>query len=69
MAGKLDEFIGLLAEDGEWHSLRELAEKLRLPDRLVGEIGRLFADYGFIQLDPAAGRAKIDPKLRRLILG
>jgi len=64
----LDEFLEYLAMDGKWHSLNELVAFTRLTKEKVEKIAQFFARYGFIQLDEAKRKAKIDPAFRKIVL-
>lgn len=68
MSFLLDEFLEYLAEDGEWHGLREVVAAIRLDEGKVKKIVRFFARYGFVQFNKAQNRVKIEPQVREIIL-
>jgi len=68
MSFLLDEFLEYLAEDGEWHSLKEIVAAIHLDEDKVKKIIRFFARYGFVQFNKAQNKVKIEPQLREIVL-
>jgi len=68
MSFVLDEFLEFLAEDGEWHSLREVVLAIHLDEDKVKKIVRFFARYGFVQFNKAQNKVKIEPELRKVVM-
>lgn len=68
MSFVLDEFLEYLAEDGEWHSLKEVVAAIHLDEDKVKKIIRFFARYGFVQFNKAQKNVKIEPQLREIVL-
>jgi len=61
---KLDDFLAYLAVDGGWHSLEVVAEVIHVEKSKVLMVARFFARFGFVELDEASGRVRIDRKIR-----
>jgi len=68
MSFVLDEFLEFLAENGEWHSLKEVVAAIHLDEDKVKKIVRFFARYGFVQFNKAQNRVKIEPQVREIVL-
>lgn len=68
MSFLLDEFLEHLAEDGEWHSLKEVVAAIHLDKDKVKKIIRFFARYGFVQFNKAQNRVKIEPQVMEIVL-
>jgi DNA-binding IclR family transcriptional regulator len=69
MAERLDELLEALS-DGEWHSIEELAARLKLEAGGVEEAARLLAKYGMTLYDTEARRLRLsEPVLRLMRLG
>ena len=52
-------------DDGDWHSLTEIAEELEWPMQRVVEVTRYLAQGRFIHYDEHAGKAKLQPWVRK----
>ena len=58
----IDEILWLL-KDGEWHDLKEIAEKVALPQDKVEMVASFLAEYDFIQLKENNKQAKLKPTI------
>ena len=58
----IDEILWLL-KDGEWHDLKEIAEKVALPQDKVEMVASFLAEYDFIQLNENNKQAKLKPTI------
>lgn len=68
----LEDILRLL-EDGRWHDLKEIGEKVELRDLEVKSLVEFLARYNFVKLDKDEGKAKLGPpvhdflkKIRRI---
>ena len=68
MSFVLDKFLEYLAEDGEWHSLREVVAAIHLDKDKVKKIIKFFARYGFIEFDKSQNKVKIEAQVREIVL-
>ena len=59
---KLDAFLEFLA-NGEWHTISEMSEFLKLREEKVMMIAEFFSDYEFVQLDKAGKKVKIEKEM------
>lgn len=59
----IDEILGLL-RNGEWHGVKEIADKSRLQESKVELITSFLAKYDFLEFDPKEKRVKLSPQLR-----
>jgi DNA-binding IclR family transcriptional regulator len=59
----IDEILELL-KNGEWHELKEIAEKTRLKDLKVELITTFLAEYDFLEFDKKCRRIRLSPQLR-----
>lgn len=50
-----------LLEDGKWHDLKEIGEKIELQDLEVKSLAKFLALYNFIKLDKEGEKAKLGP--------
>jgi len=66
MLGKLSEVLEFLAEDGEWHTVREVAEAVGVSLEKAEKLLRDLSEFRFIYFDEE-GRVQIDPELKRLL--
>lgn len=62
-----------LLENGRWHDLKEIREKIQLQDLDITSVTKFLAQYNFIKLDKEGKKAKLDSstqdflkKIRRL---
>jgi DNA-binding IclR family transcriptional regulator len=64
---KLKDFLYFLAEDGQWHSLNEVAEAMGLSKQIVEKIARYYVYFNFVAFNKEVGKVQIDPKLKELL--
>ena len=62
----VDEILELL-KNGEWHGLRELADRSGLGERRVGLVARLLCEFDFLVCDKRARRVRLSPGLLRFL--
>ena len=62
----IDDIVDLL-KDGEWHTLKDLAENLKLNPEKLQEIVQFLEDLDLIKIDNKQQRALINPDLKQLI--
>ena len=69
---RVDDILKLL-ENGDWHDLKEIGEKIQLPNIDTASVTDFLAQYDFIKLDKERKKAKLDSstqvflkKIRRL---
>ena len=58
----IDEILGLL-RNGEWHAVKEIAEKSQLQEFKVELITSFLAEYDFLEFDQKEKRIKLSPQL------
>jgi len=58
----IDEILELL-KNGEWHKLKEIADKTRLHEFKVELVTSLLAEYDFLKYDKEEKRIKLSPQL------
>jgi DNA-binding IclR family transcriptional regulator len=59
----IDEILGLL-RNGEWHGVKELADKSRFQESKVELITSFLAKYDFLEFDQKEKRVKLSQQLR-----
>ena len=59
MLPRVDDVLKLL-ENGEWHDLKEIGEKIQLPNLDTASVTDFLAQYDFIMLDKERKKAKLD---------
>src|SRR5215831_12193648 len=64
----IDQILELLIDE-KWHSTRELATNLRFSEPRLREILRFLAEHGFVQYREWEWSVKIEPDLKKLIVG
>lgn len=64
----LDKILWLL-KDGEWHDLKEIAEKIALPESKAEIALEFLSEYNFVQLNEDNRRTKLEPPLVEFIEG
>lgn len=64
----LDKIL-LLLKDGEWHELKEIAEKIALPEAKAEMAFEFLNEYDFIQLNTDNKKAKLERPLIEFIEG
>jgi DNA-binding IclR family transcriptional regulator len=68
MAEGLEGLLEALS-DGEWHSIEELAGRLKMAAADVEEAARLLAKYGMALYDAGARRVRLTEPVLRLMRG
>jgi len=58
----IDEILWLL-KDGEWHELKELAEKAEIPKVKAEMVVSFLGEYDFIQINEDLKRLKLKPSI------
>lgn len=58
-------FLLYMIDDGEWHSLTEIAEELEWSTQRVVDGVKYFAQGSFIDYDEKDGKVKLQPWVRR----
>jgi len=58
----IDDILEVL-QNGEWHTLKEIAEKKQLRETKLKLIMSFLAEYDFIRLDLATSRIRLSPQL------
>ena len=64
-----ERFMLYAIDDGEWHSLGEVAEMLEWAMQRVVETARYFAKGRFIHFDEEAGKVKLQPWVNKFPRG
>ncbi len=59
MLPRVDDVLKLL-ENGEWHDLKEIGEKIQLLNLDTASVTDFLAQYAFIKLDKERRKAKLD---------
>ena len=62
----IDEILWLL-KDGEWHDLKEIAEKAALPKVKAEMIVSFLGEYDFVQLNENTKKVRLQPPLLEFI--
>lgn len=65
MLRKISEIIEYLSLDGEWHTVREVAEALGQSVEQTSQLLRELSMFNFVEFDEQ-GRVRVEPKLRSL---
>lgn len=60
-----ERFLLYAIDDGEWHSLSEVAEELEKPMQWAVEAAKYFAQGRFIHYDEKADKVKLQPWVRK----
>jgi DNA-binding IclR family transcriptional regulator len=58
----VDDILKLL-EDGRWHDLNEIRQKIELHDLKVKSLTKFLTHYNFIKLDKDGKKARLDPSI------
>ena len=56
-----------LLENGKWHDLKEIGEKIQLSDLEVESVTKFLAQHNFIKLDEEEQKAKLDLSTRHFL--
>ena len=62
----IDDILWLL-KDGEWHDLKEIAEKVALPQTKAELVVSFLGEYDFIQLNENNKKVRLQPPLLEFI--
>lgn len=62
-------FLLYTIDDGEWHTITEIAEELKWPMQRVIEVTKYLAQGRFIHYDEKAGNVKLQPWVRKFPKG
>ena len=57
MQPKIEQVIDLL-KDGQWHTIKEISQKTRLPTLKLEVLADFLADYSFIEFNKKQQRAR-----------
>lgn len=60
-----ERFLLYTIDDGQWHSLTEIAKELEWPMQRVVEVAKYLAQGRFIHYDEQAGNMKLQPWVRK----
>ena len=64
-----ERFLLYTIDDGEWHTITEIAEQLEWPIQRVIEVTKYLAQGHFIHYDEKAGNVKLQPWVRKFPKG
>ena len=59
-------FLFYTIDDGEWHTITEIAKELKWPIQRVIEVTKYLAQGRFIHHDEQAGKVKLQPWVKKL---
>lgn len=62
----LDEIL-LLLKDGKWHNLKEIAEKMALPEIKTELAVRFLTEHNFILLNEKTKKVKLQPTTKKFV--
>jgi len=63
---EINEVVGLI-EDGQWHTVKNIINKAKLPKLKTHKILEFLANYNFINLDNEHEKAKVSPSLMKFL--
>lgn len=63
---EIDEVVSLIG-DGQWHGLKEIGSKSRLPKPIIGKILEFLANYCFVHFDSQRKTVRITPSLSKFL--
>lgn len=63
---KIAEVLEML-EDGKWHTLKEMQEKIKLSENKVQQIVEFLKEYGFVLMDEEKGWVKLDETVKEFL--
>ena len=63
---KIAEVLEML-EDGRWHTLKEIREKIKLSENKIQQIVEFLKGYGFVLMDEKKGWIKLDETVREFL--
>jgi hypothetical protein len=61
---EINEVVGLI-KDGQWHILKDIINKAKLPKLKTNKILEFLANYNFINLDSEHEKVKASPSLMK----
>ena len=62
----LDRFFTVI-KDGEWHSIDELSDRIRLQTSKLTKLSQFLSDHGLLKYDDETHRIKIKPMWKLLL--
>ncbi|RLI41132.1 hypothetical protein DRO59_07725 [Candidatus Bathyarchaeota archaeon] len=63
---KIAEVLEML-EDGRWHTLKEIREKIKLSENKIQRIVEFLKGYGFVLMDEEKGWIKLDETVKEFL--
>jgi len=63
---KIAEVLEML-EDGRWHTLKEIREKIKLSENKIQQIVEFLKGYGFVLMDEEKGWVKLDETVKEFL--
>ena len=63
---KIAEVLEML-EDGRWHTLKEIREKIKLSENKIQQIAEFLKGYGFVLMDEEKGWIKLDETVKEFL--
>ena len=63
---KIAEVLEML-EDGKWHTLKEMQEKIKLSENKIQRIVEFLEEYGFVLMDEEKGWVKLDETVKEFL--
>jgi len=63
---EINEVVGLI-KDGQWHTVKDIINKAKLPKLKTNKILEFLANYNFIGLDSEHEKAKVSPSLTKFL--
>ena len=63
---KMAEVLEML-EDGRWHTLKEIREKIKLSENKIQQIVEFLKGYGFVLMDEEKGWIKLDETVKEFL--
>jgi len=63
---KIAEVLEML-EDGRWHTLKEIREKIKLSENKIQQIVEFLKGYGFVLMDEEKGWIKLDETVKEFL--
>jgi predicted transcriptional regulator len=65
-ASKIAEILEILIDE-QWHTLKEIQQKMKINDAQVQQIVRFLKEYNFIIMDEANAAMKIEGTVQRFL--
>ncbi|RLI12439.1 hypothetical protein DRO25_00125 [Candidatus Bathyarchaeota archaeon] len=63
---KIAEVLEML-EDGRWHTLKEIREKIKLSENKIQQIVEFLKGYGFVLIDEEKSWIKLDETVKEFL--